>query len=169
MIELTQAELHRIICYNPLSGNFMWRIATGRRVRVGDIAGSLLRDRADRQRWRMNIHSRSYYVHRLAFLYMKGRWPRGQIDHKNGDTLDNSWLNLRECTGFQNQANRGPNKNNKLAIKGVSYNKKTKKFQASLRANGKRVHQSYHSTSEDAARAYKRAAKKFHGKFLWQK
>lgn len=165
MVKLNQAELRRVIHYDPKTGVLKWKVATGRRVRVGDIAGSILCDRDNRQRRRMNIHGYAYYAHRLAFLYMKGHWPRGQVDHKNRDTLDNRWSNLRECTGFQNQANRGPNKNNKLAIKGVSYNKTMKKFQATLWANGKRAHRSYHDTLEDATRAYKRAAKKFHGNF----
>lgn len=37
---------------------------------------------------------------------MNGRWPDDTIDHKNSDTLDNRWSNLRECTRSQNNCNK---------------------------------------------------------------
>ena len=68
--------------------------------------------------------------------------PKGvQVDHKNGDGLFNCKENLRFCTNQQNQFNqKNARKNNKLGIKGTSWNKKLKKFRARIGINRKDIH-----------------------------
>ena len=141
----------------------MWRVSLNRRIKVGSRAGSVVRDRRGRSYTHIKIHGQSYLAHRLAFLYMKGYWPH-EIDHENGNGLNNHWLNLRECTHSQNVANQGPRKDNKLGIKGVSLYKNGR-YQAQININGKRIHLGYYDTPEAAARAYKKAAEKHYGVF----
>jgi hypothetical protein len=79
-----------------------------------------------------------------------GAWPKDQIDHIDGNKLDNRFENLRECNNAQNQANRRPDKNK--TFKGVSPRPKGK-FLARL---GQKCLGTY-TTPEDAARAYDKA------------
>lgn len=164
---LTQTELHRVLYYNPLSGNFIWRTSPSpmARVRAGDMAGRIRRVGHDRRPYRyITIHQHTYGAQRLAFLYIKGHWPDNQMDHKDGNSLNNRWLNLRECTRSQNAANSGPQKNNKLGIKGV-WRRKRGKFRSGIRVYGKRINLGTFDTLEVAAHAYQRAAKMYFGEF----
>ncbi len=163
---LTQNEVKLILCYNPLSGNFMWRTRPSPKatlVRVGEIAGSIVRNSNGRAYKHIKIHGRSYLAHLLAFLYMRGYWPRDKIDHKDGNGLNNRWLNLRECNNSQNCANRGVNKNNKLGIKGVCY--RNGKYTVSIDKDGRKIWLGIYNTPEAASRAYQEAAKKYFGEF----
>lgn len=91
--------------------------------------------------------------------------PNIQVDHWDGDGLNNIDENLRVATNTQNAFNRGANKNNKSGFKGVSWHKKDNKYQASIQANGINIHLGYFTDPLDAARAYDEAAKKHHGEF----
>lgn len=160
---LNQTKLRRLICYNPLSGTFMWRITPGKRIQRGKKAGSIFKSKGPPYQ-RIRIFGHSYLAHRLAFLYMRGHWPRNQVDHKDRNGLNNRWLNLRECTNSQNAANRGSQKNNKLGIKGV-HKSKSEKYHAQIKVNGKRIHLGTFDTAEAATHAYQKAANKYFGKF----
>ena len=70
--------------------------------------------------------------------------PKGlETDHIDGDTLNNQKRNLRVCTKSQNQHNRKISSNNKSGFKGVSYNKKNKKWQADIQCNGVKIYLGY--------------------------
>jgi HNH endonuclease len=87
---LTAARLRAALRYNPDSGAFQWLGRPANGVRVGDAAGCL----SSRGYLVFGIDGRNYFGHRLAFLWVKGRWPMGEIDHVNGDKADNRWCNL---------------------------------------------------------------------------
>ena len=53
------------------------------------------------------IKGKIYYVHRLAWLYVTGKWPDGQIDHLNRDSKDSRFKNLRDVTDGENKQNCG--------------------------------------------------------------
>ena len=89
-----------------------------------------------------------------------------QVDHINGNGLDNQKKNLRLCTHQQTQHNkRNPNKNNKLGIKGVRWCERDKKFQAQIEINGKEIRLGYFKNVSDADSAYRKAEKKYFGEF----
>lgn len=60
-------------------------------------------------------------AHRIAFVLMKGAWPRNQVDHitRTYSRDDDRWSNLREATNSQNQRNAKVRSDNTLGIKGV--------------------------------------------------
>jgi hypothetical protein len=62
-----------------------------------------------------------YREHRLAWLYMTGEWPTHEIDHINGDRVDNRFCNLREATASENRWNSRKRVNNTSGYKGVSW------------------------------------------------
>ena len=77
---LDQQHLKTLLHYEPASGIFTWLIKASANVFPGDIAGSVSQSR---RRVAIKVDDRSYYGHRLAWLYMKGMWP-SEIDHING-------------------------------------------------------------------------------------
>src|SRR4029434_9631151 len=101
---LTAERLREVLTYDPESGLFLWNITTSNRVRAGDIAGNTENHYGYR---RIGIDGKLYRGARLAWLYMKGEWPPGRVDHKNRNRIDDRWENLRLCTHAQNVANTG--------------------------------------------------------------
>ena len=77
------------------------------------------------------------YAHRVAWALQTGDWPVGQIDHINGDSLDNRWANLRDVTAEQNQKNRKLNRNNKSGVSGVFYWHKVEAWRVQIKHRGK--------------------------------
>jgi hypothetical protein len=88
-----------------------------------------------------------------------------KVDHINGNGLDNRRCNLRPCTNSQNLCNRGRTRNNTSGYKGVSWDKRAHKWEASIGVDGKHKHLGRFDSREDAARAYNEAAKRLHGNF----
>ena len=88
-----------------------------------------------------------------------------QVDHRSGNGLDNRRSNLRVATHGQNQRNAAKRKDNTSGMRGVGWNKHAGKWQARIRANGKRIHLGYF-TDIAAAKAARTAAElKYHGQF----
>lgn len=105
-----------------------------------------------------------YGAHVLAYVIMKGRWPVGQVDHKDGRQSNNRWSNLRVASSAQNQYNSRIRTDNATGFKGVSLNK-SGSYVAYLNCGGKRIHLGSFSTARRAARARNAAAKVLHGEF----
>jgi hypothetical protein len=88
-----------------------------------------------------------------------------EVDHINGDTLDNRKVNLRVCTKSENNCNRKINQNNTSGYKGVSYKMSRHKWCAKIGVNNKNIHLGYFDSPEEAYAAYCIASKKYHGEF----
>jgi hypothetical protein len=117
----------------------------------------------------MRLTSRSLPINRTTVLMHRVIMdaPHGmEVDHINGNKLDNRRSNLRICTSTENKHNRGVYRNSTTGSKGVTFNKREKKFKVSIRiGNGKRLHLGYFTNLGEATRAYDEAAKKYHGEF----
>lgn len=101
------------------------------------------------------------YMHRFILNAPKNM----QVDHINGDRLDNRKCNLRICSPAQNSVNRGKNKNNKSGYKGVCWDSNAEKWRAYINVNYKKVHLGLFTCPIEAARRYNEAAIKHHGDF----
>lgn len=88
-----------------------------------------------------------------------------QIDHANGNKLDNRRANLRFATTSQNSANVGKRKDSRNRFKGIHFHRHSGLWQAKIHFNGKRVTIGYFRSDEDAARAYDAKAREVFGEF----
>jgi hypothetical protein len=86
-------------------------------------------------------------------------------DHVNRYGLDNRIANLRNCTIAQNNANKRAYKNASSKYKGVSFNKRRKKYAAYIKNNGRQTSLGYFDDQITAAKARDKAAKLLHGNF----
>jgi len=159
----------KLVTYDRLRELFFCDIETGTFTRkinrqgnwAGEIAGHVRKD----GRRVIGIDGRSYLAYRLVWLYAKGSWPDGEIDHINLDSADNGISNLRIATSSQNRANMRAQPTNKSGVKGVCWAKREGKWRATINVRGKHIHVGFFNSIEDAGAAYISAAKKHFGEF----
>ena len=156
---MMQEELKQLLDYNEETGIFTWRKQVAKRIKIGDVAG--------RQHhsgyWHMKIKGKLYRAHRLAWLYMFGSFPEGDLDHKNGIRYDNRIANLRLATRTQNQAN-AKNRNNLTGCRGVSV-QKSGRFQAQVRVNNRCLSFGTYDTPQEAGAVAAAARHELFGEF----
>ena len=100
----------------------------------------------------------------LMHRWLMGEPPGLDIDHRNGDKLDNRRANLRVCTRGENLRNRRLRKDSKAGYKGVA-TRPNGRFSAAIAVNGVKHSLGGFGTAEEAARAYDAAARELHGEF----
>lgn len=107
------------------------------------------------------------WMHRVILARMLDRPLERyeQVDHINGDGLDNRRANLRLATPSENRCNNRTPKNNTSGYRGVSWAKRTRKWHAQIKVNGRQQYLGYFASPIDAARVYNRAARELHGDF----
>jgi hypothetical protein len=104
---------------------------------------------------------RTILMHRLLLAGVDGK----QIDHRDGDGLNNTDANLRVATHSNNQHNKPAYKNNTSGFKGVCWNKAEGMWKAQISVDGKNRHLGNFSDKHEAASVYQEAAKMLHGEF----
>ena len=160
-MSITAERLREVLDYNPESGEFRWLLATNSMVRVGMIAGSINRGGYSL----ICIDGGRYLAHRLAFLFMTGKFPELDVDHTDGDTANNSWTNLREATVSENHANSRRRCDNTSGHKGVSFRKASQNWCAQIQVNGRKMYLGLFESAEAAHAAYLAAAQRYFGEF----
>ena len=158
----TAERIKKELKYYPDTGVIVWAVDLGNGIKPGTIAGHI----DELTGYRVIFSKRKLYqAHRIAWLLMMGAWPEKDIDHRDTNRTNNKWSNLREANDTQNTQNASMKSNNNCGIKGVSFHKFRKKFQAQIQVFGKKKHLGYFSTPEAAGDAYKDAAVKYFGEF----
>jgi hypothetical protein len=89
--------------------------------------------------------------------------PSRMIDHRDGNGLNNTRSNLRECSHLENMRNRKMHSNNKSGYRGVWRFKRW--FRAGIQLNGKRISLGYFDDAIEAAKAYDAKATELFGEF----
>jgi hypothetical protein len=155
MIDLTAEEAKRLFDYDAETGVLMWKAGRQRGKVAGWPCKRYLRVEIGR-----NKERRGFYVHRIAFLIVHGRWPE-EIDHIDGDGVNNRLSNLREANRSQNNQNT----RSRNGFKGVGYSNQAGKWRARIQVEKRRIFLGWFDTEIEAHEAYKNAAPVYHGEF----
>lgn len=160
--KLSLAYVRSILHYDRVTGVFTWREQRGR-VSPGTPAGTV----NHAGYCIIRIDGCLYQASRLAWFYVKKRWPKHTVDHRDTDPLNNRFANLREATIRQNQWNKSVAHCKHLKLKGVFYRARNKRrpYEAQIRLNGQSRYLGSFATRREAAIAYARAARQHFGKF----
>lgn len=155
-IELTVERLREVLAYCPDTGSFTWLVKTNRNVVVGSFAGT-----KSHGYYQIGIDGRIHRSHRLAWLYVHGKWPEHHIDHINGNPADNRIANLRDVPRSTNQQNqRIAHRRSSTGLLGASSH--GKHFTARIQAGGEQIRLGRFSTAEEAHAAYIKAKRELH-------
>jgi hypothetical protein len=158
--EEVAAEARRLFFYHAETGLILRRCYwMGKNV--GEEAGTQRTD-ADGMTYRsVSIKYKIFMSHRVAWLLHYGRWPAMQIDHKDGDGLNNRIGNLSEVTNKQNAMNQKLNAKNSSGVTGVRWHKLAKKWTARIVQDQREIYLGLFESFEDAVRARKDAESKY--------
>lgn len=156
---LTASALRERVHYDPDTGIFRYRIVprgispAQAALPIGALGGNGYLS--------MGLAYKKYYLHRLAWLYMTGEWPREEIDHEDTDRLNNRWSNLREANSRVNKENqRRAKSHNTSGLLGVS--RKRNKFEAVIHVDHRRHRLGMFASAIDAHAAYLAAKRQLH-------
>ena len=159
--ELTAEHLRRVLIYDAHTGLWKWREqrkGSGPLRKAGWWPGG-----KTARGYCLAIRRKVYATHRLAFLYMTGAWPEHEIDHIDGDFLNNRWANLRPATPTENHRNVGLRSHNTSGFRGVTLHKG--RWRARVTIDRKLVDLGYFPTPEEASQAYEMAAQQAFGDY----
>lgn len=155
---LTAKRLRQLLEYNPQTGNFVWRIKKSSKV-AGSFAGTIKANGYVQ----IGIDKRLYHAHRLAWLWMTGKWPK-EVDHINGFPGDNRWVNLRLATRSQNMANAKRSRINETGFRGV-YKTPKGRYVARISINNHNYHLGIFDTAEEAYAVFQAKYHATYGEF----
>jgi len=134
----------------------VWRVNKGTNGVKGKEAGCI----NNRGYFVFKFKHKAYQTHRIVYFLNTGVDPQEkQIDHIDGNKLNNKIWNLRLATQNQNQDNRKKSRNNTSGVIGVSWDKKNNTWNASVRRNSIRLNLGhFHKSKKDKAIAVRIAA-----------
>lgn len=149
-----ELDIRECLSYNPETG-ILSRKSTGREV------GWPHESNGGKSYRRTQFNNKFYYAHRLIYLYMTGDWPKDEIDHINGDGLDNRWCNLRPVRHLDNNRNSRRYSNNRSGVTGVGWYRRANKWRGRISIEGKQLLLGLFDTIEEASYARKQAEIKY--------
>lgn len=155
-LTLTAERLKEVLRYDAETGHFYCLIGRGSNAKIGMRAGSIYDGYI-----RIKIDKVLYRAHRLAWLYVTGKWPLYEVDHIDGIRSNNQWANLRDATKSQNLQNQKKAcKSSQTGILGVSKNGSG--FSAYIRVDGKQRYLGTFKTPEQAQEIYLKEKRAIH-------
>ena len=161
-------RLRELFVVDPTSpSGLRWRISRGA-AKGGNHAGYQCQDSRQKERfdWTVSVDSSMWKVARIIYFMVHGEIPQAlDIDHINGNPLDNRVENLRLATRSQNNKNHKMKSTNKSGVRGVCWHPEKKKWRVQIRHGGKVLHLGFFTNIDDARRAREEAELRLHGEF----
>lgn len=163
---IDQKTLLSLVHYDPETGVMIWRSKkeisgmeeAWNRAHSGKQLTSISQDGYLETCIVLDGIQKDYRLHRLAWLYVYGEFPKGPLDHINRIKIDNRISNLRLTSIALNGHNVKSYSTNKSGVKGVSWCKLSRKWRAVLVFKKKYLHLGLFSDIEDAKDAYASAS-----------
>ena len=151
----TPEILRRRLDYNKDTGSLVWIDGQC----AGEEAGCIVKNRAGNQYRILSIGTNgrtfNFMVHQAIWAIVTGLWAE-EIDHFDGDGLNNVWSNLREVSRSVNNKNHRKQRNNTSGIAGVSWMDRLSKFRSyGTNGNRKQINLGTHYSIFEAACARK--------------
>lgn len=166
--------LRQLLRYEPETGKLFWR-DRGERLfpnkrhyltwKTRYCGKEALCNISSAGYYRGNVFNRNILAHRAAWAVHYGEHPKADIDHINGNPLDNRLTNLRHATRSENMANSRPARGKSSKYLGVSFEKSRGKWAAELTRHYKKHRLGRFDSEVEAAKAYDDAAKHLHGDY----
>lgn len=153
--EVTQDRLREYLRYDPETGE-MWLLKSHSPRFKGKLPYKLEAVNAHGY-VSFNLFGKNRTLHKLAVIYMTGRYPlpSERVDHKDRNTLNNRWNNLRVIPAGENVRNQSVTKESTQSGYTGVYKTKTGRFKAHIRIDGKLIWLGTHKTLEEAIEARK--------------
>ncbi|WPJ68520.1 hypothetical protein OMDBNIEC_00034 [Salmonella phage STP-SP5] len=157
-----QKYLQKILTYCSETGVLTWNQRFNARTKQyeGCIAGYILKTNSGKKYISIEIDQNVYLAHRIIWKMLYNEEP-DQIDHDNGNGLDNRLINLNKSNKFINACNHKRRKDNTSGVTGVSFHKRYQKWQVRINNKGQRIHLGNYDTFEEAVRVRKQAEREY--------
>ena len=164
----SQADLREFLDYDPNTGALHWKhrseehfanhahFLRWNKVYAGKPCGTI----SARGHLLLRIRDRGYRAHRLIWKLVRGVDPI-EIDHINGNPLDNSISNLRSVSRGENARNMPLIRSSKTGVPGVRKSKRGNTWTAEITLQRKRVALGTFAKAEEAVNARKEAEKTY--------
>jgi hypothetical protein len=177
----TPEELREFLRYEEDTGKLFWRLrneshfAEGKysparlmkrwnTLFAGKEAGSVHTDPKDGYQFHcIRLGKRLYKSSRVIWAMKRGVWPDKDIDHRDTDSLNNRWGNLRKATKSENAWNRRTFRGRRY--KGVHFHIQRQKWIARITVHSVQYHLGVFDTPEEAYVKVCEARLKYHGEF----
>ena len=152
-------RLRELFEYSPLSGEFTRKKSISH-CRAGDVAtGTISHGYVV-----MSVDNKLVAAHRIAWALATGEFPKGDIDHIDGNRKNNALANLRDVSRSVNLENqRCARSNNKsTGVLGVYASRNGQKFDARIESRGKVMRLGRFDSIDLARSAYLSAKRELH-------
>jgi hypothetical protein len=153
--DITTQEARRLLDYNQETGDFTWKRGGGSRVK-GSIAGHVAKNESGKSYLNITIRGCQLKAHRLAFIWM-GEDPPEQVDHDDGNGLNNSWINLNRSNQINNSKNCKLQNNNSSGVPDICFESKSGLWRVRISLDKKRISLGRYENFFDACCARKSA------------
>ena len=150
--------LRSILKYDVETGDLFWK----HRIDVSPEwnikwAGKPAGCKTENGRYVVGVCRAQYQFHRIVWKIYYGSDPSGQIDHIDGDPLNNRIANLRVVSQSGNNKNKARSKHNTSGVTGVYWSKPRGMWYSQIRENYKLIHIGFFTEKADAIAARKQA------------
>jgi hypothetical protein len=141
---ITQKRLKELLKYDPETGIFEWKVSRGRMSAYTEAGATNV--------WgyrKIKIFGQLHSAHRLAWVYVYGVMPTGEIDHIDKNKINNRIANLRDVSKSENMMNQKLHSNNTTGHRGICYSYQRDRFCVYVR----RKYYGSYRTLQDAIKA----------------
>lgn len=116
--QMTFEQANAVLNYDPLTGVLTWKVGRPK-AKAGAVVGNVMTTQDGKKYLQFMALGTMYLVHRVVFLLMTGEFPPDEVDHEDGNGLNNIWTNLRAVSRTENARNHKRSKHNTSGCRGV--------------------------------------------------